>query len=916
MLIFHIVCLCITLITLSSYSSTLTHAKMHRFMPMVLGIALINNFVQIIQCYTGEQEIFSCLEDVLILLMCYTLVHYCVSFCNVKLPRVFDVSLQLTLISGCILLCRYMDQPVAYQICYRIYVFIFISSFVAVAIYTYQAFPFSKKENHVVWSLYLTVLIPVLTLFIRTSSFFPSGASVTGGAACSCLIIWYLLESDRMVDTASQMRSELFHTGDMAMVLLDTDFFYLDANEAAEKAFPIGLEELRKKSGSSPFQAELAEMALKTGKPLELFIHDNYYRCKMEPYYRKNRLGGYIVSVIDITEEKLQTEEMQRLKEQAEAQTIIKSRFLARMSHDLRSPLHAIMGISDILSARGELSEQNLSLVEKLRRAGGNLLELVDSILLYSKMEVGRLELVEKPYDLEQLVEDLAYMTMINLGSNPVELKVRYRTVHPLTVLGDSLRVREILQNLLSNAVKYTERGKIECEISCERVTERSIRLICRVTDTGCGMSKKQLDHIFEEYVTYMEEKVSAGTGLGLPIVKQLAEMMEGTVRAESDGQSGSTFTVEFMQKLPEESEIWMAAHDYTKEEMMRHSARREKKIRPNHFYPGACVLLADDMKVNLEVFQELVAPWQLQLDMVSSGKEALEAVRKKDYQLIFLDQMMPEMNGTETAEQIRKLCDTPLVLLSADVSDENRSEGRKHGFVDFLDKPVKMVRLQEVIETYLPERYRSARKEMPRVIKSPEASHHVTQKVSDRVRVTYVEELRPLLEELPIYAETDLDRFRVKVHGIKGTSRQVGRMELGLAAERMETAAKTGDRDYITEHLSAFLEQVKENLQQTEAKLAISQSARTTRPMIATDPRVDGMGQEEERSISDLLTQLKEGFDAYDLSGIEALLSELECRNLSEQGVELLRKLKTAAADLEYEEGSELLSQVDESVF
>lgn len=202
-----------------------------------------------------------------------------------------------------------------------------------------------------------------------------------------------------------------------------------------------------------------------------------YYQCILQPVTFHNRKKGYILSAVDITKQKQETALMAQLKEMAEEQAVSKSRFMACMSHDLRSPLHAIIGISDIMLGKREVEGRSRSLIRYVKNAGNTLLELVNSILLFSKIEAGKLELNSAPYDLEKILEDMTNMCIVNLQNRPVKVSMVIKTKHPSQFLGDEIRVREMLQNLLANAVKYTEQGEIRCELTC-RESSKDMKLI------------------------------------------------------------------------------------------------------------------------------------------------------------------------------------------------------------------------------------------------------------------------------------------------------------------------------------------------------------------------------------------------------------------------------------------------------
>lgn len=362
---------------------------------------------------------------------------------------------------------------------------------------------------------------------------------------------------------------------------------------------------------------------------------------------------------------------------------------------------------------------------------------------------------------------------------------------------------------------------------------------------------------------------------------------MGGSVSAVSDGRSGSTVTASFYQEM-EGTEL-SAAFSVTRESILRQSAGFTGNIRPNFVYPRARVLLADDIEVSREIFRELALPWKFGIDFVKNGKEAVEAVRKQPYQLIFLDQMMPEMTGDEAAKEIRKYCDTPLVLMTADLSENMGSECLQRGYMDFLPKPIDLKLLQKVVEQNMPKSYRQdlTREEGERVSASEMQAYRRTLK-------TFVREIEPLAGELEEYVEQDLELFRVKAHGIKGASRQIGRISVGETAEIMEMAAKTGNLAFIQSHLADFLRELSEVVEDVRMELA-------------QIPVVEGAAKQESNGTKELWGKLKEGFDTYNIKQIEETIRLLDGVILSEEESQRLEQAKAACEDLDYEKGSEL---------
>lgn len=339
-------------------------------------------------------------------------------------------------------------------------------------------------------------------------------------------------------------------------------------------------------------------------------------------------------------------------------------------------------------------------------------------------------------------------------------------------------------------------------------------------------------------------------------------------------------------------------------------------KIHPTYIYPGAHILLADDMGMNQKIFCKLVEPWQVQVDVVEDGTEAVEAVHKKKYQMIFLDQMMPKMLGVEAAELIHQYCDVPMILMTANLEDGEKTEYQKYGFVDFLAKPVEISSLQSVLETYMPVEYRC-----PGDTQEQGTDILWGRTVVDRhILETFVHEVKPLAQELPEYAVKDIDLFRIKVHGIRGSSRQLDEMSLSEAAEAMEQAAKRKDQTYIDSHMQELQQKILAVLEQVEVKLSAGalpgelseeENSSTEDGNLKTNenPSTADESDSVHYNKSELFEQLHAGFDRYRIRQIEESIRALEQEELTSEENEVLEKAKDACEDFEYEAGSALFS-------
>ena len=887
-----------TLFVLQRYIACREHSRTHRLLPLMLGIICITDFYQIVEYLTGEHVVFSFLEELLMLQTHYFLMQYIMDVLKIRFRKEIRIFLFVGLIAADIsMILAYRENANAYNMIFWLALASYVVTMFYYAVKAYFVRSYSIKERFVNIALFLAIIIPGVGLLAQHIIDRPWGEVIVPVTLCfSCGIVLYLMETQQLADTTTLLIENLYDTSEIAVVLIDQDYYYLDANEAAHRLFAKEFAMLPGKKKRISCKGQLKNLLKNPKEGVEFVARGGaYYQCILQPVTFHNRKKGYILSAVDITKQKQETALMAQLKEMAEEQAVSKSRFMACMSHDLRSPLHAIIGISDIMLGKREVEGRSRSLIRYVKNAGITLLELVNSILLFSKIEAGKLELNSAPYDLEKILEDLTNMCIVNLQNRPVKVSMVIKTEHPSQFLGDEIRVREMLQNLLANAVKYTEQGEIRCELSCREST-KGYELNCMVADTGRGLGSYQLAHVFDEYSSYGEDKES--TGLGLFIVRQLAEMMGGSAAAESNGVQGSIFHFTIYQEAAPASSMRPAA-TFNEEILLKRHIYGTERVRPNWIYPDARVLIVDDMKVNQEILKERLRPWKVMADTAGSGHKAIEAVQKQSYQLILMDHMMPDMSGIEAEEQIQKINRVPTILITADDSDELDDHYQEYGFQALLHKPIDMALFQNALEILIPDAFRKSPEARDAVQQSMEESgYEGNQRGYRRTLEAFVSEAEPLIGKIMGYAMDNHELFQTKVHGIKGASLQVGQSALGESAEIMEMAAKTDNYAYIDRHIETFVEELENALGEVRTELS---KMKIQTGMVTPS--------QEKYSSHKVFHNLREGFDKYDMGLIEDNLRILQSMELSQAERELADKVQEAYSELEYETGAALLA-------
>lgn len=503
----------------------------------------------------------------------------------------------------------------------------------------------------------------------------------------------------------------------------------------------------------------------------------------------------------------------------AESASQAKSDFLANMSHEIRTPINAMLGMDELI-LRETANENITKYAMNIQNAGKMLLSLINDILDFSKIESGKMQIAPIEYELSSMLSDLVNMIFHKAEEKKLSLKLDITQDLPHRLWGDERRITQIIGNLLTNAVKYTHQGTVTLHINWNKIDHENIELIIQVEDTGIGIKEEDINLLFISFTRLDTERNRSieGTGLGLNITKSLLDIMGGQLSVKSTYGKGSIFTVKIPQKIISYEEIGDFQEKYEK------SIEQRKYYKESFIAPAGKILIVDDNVMNLAVVTGLLKNTELKIDTATSGKECLEKIKKNAYHIIFMDHMMPEMDGVETFQQMKSLNDnlcksSPVIALTANAISNAKNMYLDYGFTDYISKPIEGNKLERMLINYLPSELVHKTSELEASNKEVYNEAFILNKqlgdyINAKKGLFYSgddeENYRVLLEIYINIGQESMDKiqeafnkqdwelYTTLIHALKSTSLGIGAEVLSEKAKLLESAGQSLDTAYI----------------------------------------------------------------------------------------------------------------------
>ena len=647
---------------------------------------------------------------------------------------------------------------------------------------------------------------------------------------------------------------------------------------------------------------------------------DRHYQVEETVLKDNELIQGYMMTIVDVTKIIEQNHLMKRLVLQTEDANRAKTNFVSNMSHEIRTPMNSIVGITEIL-LRSRHSPKEQEYLLNIQSSGRVLLTIINDVLDCSKMEAGKMQLFDEPYDTCSLFHDLRISMENRIGHSGLELIYDIDQDIPCKLKGDMGRIRQVIINLVNNAIKYTEKGSVRFSVHVRQKNTDKVMLYYEVADTGIGIRKEDQKILFDAFqrVEMDRNRYVEGTGLGLTISQNLVNMMGGVIEVESEYGKGSRFFFTIEQTIIDPTPVSAVNYNGQKDNVT------EKEAECLFIAPEAHILLVDDNELNLVVAKELLKPLRMQIDTAENGLQAVKMVRGSQYDLVLMDHMMPVMDGIEAAKAIRALPEDkyqklPIIALTANAMVDARKEFLNAGMNGFVAKPIDFARICNQLKLWLPkDLVRDVPKEEAKKLLADDLSDREIQPEDPQMGFSFEEGVKhcgskaALMKTIRIFYRTIdskankieqclkeglISDYVIEVHSLKSSALLIGAVPLSEAAKELEDYGKQGKTEVLEEKTPDVLTMYRD-------------LKNILRPY--AEKEEDAKKEFSDGEWITALQQIHQCIEQFDLDGVDQIMEQLEEYQVPECIRESMDQLRVYVADVSMEEIMELTDTMTE---
>lgn len=751
------------------------------------------------------------------------------------------------------------------------------------------------------------MLSPMLLLSLRILKILKGDDPTPLGILLSCIFMSIAVVKYGLFDPVKNAKNYIIDNLKEAVIVTDADHRFLFLNSMADKI----ITSINKEQG---YSTDDKIYAFIQGSQVFFDWKDRHYQVEETVLKDNELIQGYMMTIVDVTKIIEQNHLMKRLVLQTEDANRAKTNFVSNMSHEIRTPMNSIVGITEIL-LRSRHSPKEQEYLLNIQSSGRVLLTIINDVLDCSKMEAGKMQLFDEPYDTCSLFHDLRISMENRIGHSGLELIYDIDQDIPCKLKGDMGRIRQVIINLVNNAIKYTEKGSVRFSVHVRQKNTDKVMLYYEVADTGIGIRKEDQKILFDAFqrVEMDRNRYVEGTGLGLTISQNLVNMMGGVIEVESEYGKGSRFFFTIEQTIIDPTPVSAVNYNGQKDNVT------EKEAECLFIAPEAHILLVDDNELNLVVAKELLKPLRMQIDTAENGLQAVKMVRGSQYDLVLMDHMMPVMDGIEAAKAIRALPEDkyqklPIIALTANAMVDARKEFLNAGMNGFVAKPIDFARICNQLKLWLPkDLVRDVPKEEAKKLLADDLSDREIQPEDPQMGFSFEEGVKhcgskaALMKTIRIFYRTIdskadkieqclkeglISDYVIEIHALKSSALLIGAVPLSEAAKELEDYGKQGKTEVLEE--------------KTPDVLTLYRDLKNIlRPY--AEKEEDAKKEFSDGEWITALQQIHQCIEQFDLDGVDQIMEQLEEYQVPECIRESMDQLRVYVADVSLEEIMEL---------